>query len=112
MVERLQAGAEHAVSVMGNSQSQARGSVEQAVAADEALNVITSMVSQINEMNTQIASAAEQQSAVAEEINKNINTISEVSERTAQGANDTAAASESMTDLASQLQAVVGRFKL
>jgi methyl-accepting chemotaxis protein len=112
MVERLQAGAEQAVSVMSNSQVQAKGSVDQAAEADESLHVITDMVSHINDMNTQIASAAEEQSAVAEEINKNINTISEVSVRTAQGANETAAASESMTSLASQLQAVVRRFKV
>ncbi|WP_455203351.1 methyl-accepting chemotaxis protein [Kaarinaea lacus] len=112
MVERLQVGAEKAVSVMNQSQEQAKGSVDQASQADESLDIITTMVAQINDMNTQIASAAEEQSAVAEEINKNIVNISQVSTQTSQGANQTAAASETMTALASQLQAVVGRFKL
>ena len=75
MVERLQSGAEKAVNVMNQSQSQAKDSVEQAAMANESLVAIASMIAQINDMNMQIASAAEEQSSVAEEINKNIISI-------------------------------------
>jgi methyl-accepting chemotaxis protein len=112
MVERLQTGAEKAVSVMDQSQSQAKDSVEQAALANESLVAIASMISQINDMNTQIAAAAEEQSAVAEEINKNIISISQISTQTSHGANETSQASNTMKGLASELQAVVGRFKL
>jgi methyl-accepting chemotaxis protein len=112
MVERLQSGAEKAVNVMNQSQSQAKDSVEQAALANESLAAIASMIAQINDMNTQIASAAEEQSSVAEEINKNIISISQISTQTAHGANETSEASNTMKGLASELQAVVGRFKL
>ncbi|WP_455212648.1 methyl-accepting chemotaxis protein [Kaarinaea lacus] len=112
MVERLQTGAEKAVNVMNQSQSQAKDSVEQAALANDSLASIASMIAQINDMNIQIAAAAEEQSAVAEEINKNVISISQISTQTAQGANETSAASATMKTLASELQAVVGRFKL
>lgn len=112
MVERLQSGAEKAVNVMNQSQSQAKDSVEQAAQANDSLTAIASMIAQINDMNMQIAAAAEEQSAVAEEINKNIISISQISMQTAQGANETSAASNTMKTLASELQSVVGRFKL
>jgi methyl-accepting chemotaxis protein len=112
MVERLQTGAEKAVSVMNQSQSQAKDSVEQAALANESLAAIASMIVQINDMNTQIASAAEEQSSVAEEINKNIISISQISTQTSHAANETSEASNTMKGLASELQAVVGRFKL
>ena len=112
MVERLQSGAEKAVSVMQQSQSQAKDSVQQAAHANESLAAIAAMIAQINDMNTQIASAAEEQSAVAEEINKNIISISQISNQTAQGAKETSAAGNTMKTLASELQAVVGRFTL
>jgi methyl-accepting chemotaxis protein len=112
MVERLQSGAEKAVNVMNQSQSQAKDSVEQAALANESLVAIASMIAQINDMNTQIASAAEEQSSVAEEINKNIISISQISTQTAHGANETSEASNTMKGLATELQAVVGRFKL
>jgi methyl-accepting chemotaxis protein len=112
MVERLQMGAEKAVNVMNQSQSQAKDSVEQAALANDSLAAIASMISQINDMNMQIAAAAEEQSAVAEEINKNVISISQISTQTAQGANETSEASNTMKALASELQAVVGRFKL
>ena len=112
MVERLQSGAEKAVTVMNQSQSQAKDSVEQAALANESLSAIATMIAQINDMNMQIAAAAEEQSAVAEEINRNIISISQISTQTAQGANETSASSNTMKNLASELQAVVGRFKL
>ena len=102
MVERLQAGAEKAVSVMNQSQSQAKDSVEQAALANDSLASIAAMIAQINDMNMQIAAAAEEQSAVAEEINKNVISISQISTQTAQGANETSAASNTMKTLASE----------
>ena len=66
----------------------------------------------INDMNTQIASAAEEQSAVAEEINRNVTNISQIGDQTAEGVGQTAAASENLAQLSTQLQTVVGQFKL
>ena len=112
MIERLQNGANQAVSVMEMGRAKAEESVEQAAKAGEALQAITGMVDSIKGMNMQIASAAEQQSSTAEEINRNIVNISEVSQETAGGSQQTASASEELARLASDLQSQVGKFKV
>lgn len=112
MIERLQNGANQAVSVMEMGRAKAEESVEQAAKAGEALQAITGVVDSIKGMNMQIASAAEQQSATAEEINRNIVNISEVSQETAGGSQQTASASDELARLASDLQGQVGKFKI
>ncbi|MFZ5593946.1 MAG: methyl-accepting chemotaxis protein [Pseudomonadota bacterium] len=111
MIQRLQHGASEAVQVMIQGRSQAQASVQQAAKAGESLEAITRAVSNITDMNTQIASAAEEQSAVAEEINRNILTISQIGDQSAAGAQQIATASEELARLAAQLQSLVGRFK-
>jgi methyl-accepting chemotaxis protein len=112
MIERLQNGANQAVSVMEMGRSKAVESVEQAAKAGEALQSITSVVDNIKSMNMQIASAAEEQSATAEEINRNIVNISEVAQETAGGSQQTASASDELARLASDLQGQVAKFKV
>ena len=112
MIESLQSGAAQAVTVMGQGREQAQTSVEQASKAGDSLHAITTAVSTISEMNTHIASAADEQSSVAEEINRSINNIGSIGEQTAQGAQKTAAASEEMTQLATQLQSMVSHFTI
>lgn len=112
MIERLQNGANQAVSVMEMGRAKAEESVEQAAKAGEALQSITGVVDNIKSMNMQIASAAEEQSATAEEINRNIVNISEVAQETAGGSQQTASASDELARLASDLQSQVGKFKV
>ena len=112
MIERLQAGTSQAVEVMNRGREQAGASVEQASKASESLGAITDAVATINRMNKQIANAANEQGSVASEINQNINIISEIGEQTSQGAQQTANASQKMAQLASQLQNLVGQFKV
>jgi methyl-accepting chemotaxis protein len=112
MIEKLQAGAQSAVKVMDDSRSRAEDSVSQAAQAGTSLEAITRAVSQITDMNTQIATAAEQQSSVAEEINRNVVNISDIVDRTAEGAQQTSTASEELANLAGQLQQLVNQFKV
>ncbi|HHM05686.1 MAG TPA: methyl-accepting chemotaxis protein [Gammaproteobacteria bacterium] len=112
MIERLQTGAQHAVSVMEESRGKAHDSVKQAAQAGEALEAITLKVSTISDMNTQIASAAEEQSAVAEEINRNITNISNVAHEAASASQQTASASQELSKLAAHLQNLVGQFRV
>lgn len=112
MIERLQSGASDAVSVMEQGRKQAESSVQQADQAGRALEAITQAVATINDMNAQIASAAEEQSAVAAEVDRNIINISSVADQTAQGAQQTAAASEQLARLATELQSRVAKFKV
>ena len=112
MIERLQSGANQAVSAMQLGRSKAEESVEQAAKAGQALEAITGVVDNIKTMNMQIASAAEQQSATAEEINRNIVNITEVAQETASGSRETASASDELARLAAELQSQVGSFQV
>ncbi|MFQ5471014.1 MAG: methyl-accepting chemotaxis protein [Gammaproteobacteria bacterium] len=111
MIDRLQAGTKNAVVVMQNSHSEAADSVTKAGNAGDALEEITKSVSNISNMNLQIASAAEEQGAVAEEINRNINAINDVVVESADGANQTATACEDLARLTNNLQAMMRQFK-
>ncbi len=111
MIESLQAGSKEAVHLMAESREQAQTGVEQTAKAGDALTAIADEVGRINDMNTQIASAAEEQGAVAEEINKNVLTINQVGDESAQGAEQTARASEDLASLASELQQMMVKFK-
>jgi methyl-accepting chemotaxis protein len=112
MIGQLQVRSRLAVEVMERSREQVGSTVQFATQAGIALEAITQAVEQINEMSSQIASAAEQQGAVAEEINSNIVKISGMTNQTAEGAEETATASADLTRMASELQAVVGQFKV
>jgi methyl-accepting chemotaxis protein len=111
-IERLQTRAKSAAHVMEQGQCQAKSSVEQAASAGDALRRINEKIDQINNMNTQIATASEQQSAVTEEIKRNINNIGEISNQTAQGAHATSESSQQLMDLANQLRTTVRQFKI
>lgn len=112
IIEALQSKAASAVSVMEGAREHARTGSEQVEHAAESLAEIAGAVSTVNAMNNQIASAAEQQRCVSEEINKNITQISEATEQTVAGAQQTASASEQLTQLSLRLSALMGEFKL
>lgn len=112
MIERLQTASKEAVKAMDETNSQARKGTDFAIKTGEVLESITSAINQISDMNTQIASAAEEQSVVAEEINRNVVGINQIGEKTANGAQQTASASEGLNSLAGQLQRIVGQFKI
>lgn len=112
MIGRLQKGANSAVEVMESSYERAQGTVEQAAKAGTSLDVITSAVATISEMNLQIAHAAKEQSSVAEEINKNIIEINGVAEETTQSSQHITSASLELNQLANQLTDLVGQFKV
>lgn len=110
MIDKLQQGSQNAVSAMTLSKNNATESVDHANKAGMALAMITSSVSNISDMSTQIASAAEEQAIVTEEINRNISTVNEIMARTADGANETTAASEELAQLAANMNNLALRF--
>lgn len=111
MIERLQEGTKSAVKAMQQGEEKTQHTVDKAQQAGEALTSITAAVSKIVEMNTQIASAADEQSSVAEDINHNITSISTLSVQAAEGAEHTAAASQELERLATDLQNRMSSFK-
>ena len=112
MIGTIQQGTQEAVGAMAQSSEQASRSQTLAASADTALDEITRMVSKINEMNLTIAAAAEEQAQVAREVDKNLIAIRDIATQTATGAQETSAASNELTRLASALNSMVGRFRL
>jgi len=112
VIEKLQTGSRKAVEVMNKSSEEAQSVVTQATKAGASLVAISSAVGRINDMSTQIASAAEEQSATADEINRNIISITEMSNETSTGAQQTATASDDLARLGTELQSLVGQFKV
>jgi methyl-accepting chemotaxis protein len=85
-----------------------KSSRESGGALQDILDDIEGVTVQIN----QIATAAEEQNAVTGEISSNIHQINGVVLETAKGAHETAAAAARLYTLSSDLQQIVGRFKL
>jgi len=112
MITALQNGAGNAVKVMEGAQSKALESSGLVENAAESLGAIAGSISAINDMNTMIASAAEEQSVVAEEMQTNMNNIREVANRSADGAQQTAQASEELARLAANQQSLMAQFKV
>ena len=111
MIERLQSRAQNAVSSMETGRSQVGNSVIQAKEAGESLDMITSAVTQIRDMNIQIANAAEEQTAVADEMSANITAISQVAMETAEGSQVIRSAGDSLQDLTTQSRSVLAQFQ-
>jgi len=112
MITTLQDGTGNAVKVMEGAQSKAQESSDSVSKAMESLATIAGSVSSINDMNTMIASAAEEQSAVAAEMQTNMNNIREVADRSADGAQQTAEASEELARLAAEQQSLMAQFSI
>ncbi len=112
MIAQLQERARRAVSVMESSQRVAEQTAVSAGSAGEKLGAIAKQVTQISDMNTQIASAAEEQSAVAEEINRNVVSIRGIASEAAQSANQASAASAELARLANSLNGLMGGFRV
>lgn len=111
MIESLQSGTKAAVGAMESSRNQAQLGVEKISSAGDALTTIVNGIEHINDMNAQIASAAEEQSTVAEDINQNVVKISEVAVTSAANSAQTQIASEELSRLSVDLQALVSQFK-
>lgn len=112
MIELLQERVKEAVSVMDNSSAQGKNTVEQASRASESLKSITSAVSTITNMNTQIAAAAEEQTVVTEEISKNVQQVADIAEDSSVKAIELEKTSTELIHLENRLADIVNQFKV
>jgi methyl-accepting chemotaxis protein len=110
VVERLQAEAERAAEDMIANEARARETVEAANSAGHSLSSITSAVTEISDMSTQIATASEEQSSVAEEINRNVISINQIAEETAQASQATQTSSEELGSVVDQMRRMLRQF--
>ncbi len=112
MIEKLQQGADSAVTVMAKGIDTVEASVQQATQTGESLKSISDTVNSISDVNTQIASAIEEQSVVAEDINKNIVIVDDLAQRSEEASINIASANEQLNQLAENLSKKVSQFKI
>jgi len=112
MIERLQRGAQNAVSVMKESQAVSNLSMEKAQDAMESLGRIASGITEISNMTHQIATASEEQTSVVEELNSSITRISDQSQDTARIAGENDALSNELSEVGETLYEKVARFRV
>ena len=111
MIGRLQQGSREAVEVMEVGRNRARSSVERASEAGQSLQLISGAVTAITDMNTQIASAAEEQTAVAEDINRKVVNINGIADQSVEAITQVADATQKLSALSAELQAMVQQFR-
>ncbi len=112
MITQLQTSANSAVELMEKSVVEAAEGVDLVTNAGSELDGIVAQVSQINEMNFQIATAAGQQSAVAEEMNQNLDNVRELVQASVVVVGELLETSEIMQSNAEELDGKIQSFNV
>jgi methyl-accepting chemotaxis protein len=112
LIATLREGTRCSVENMRQSGVLVAQTVEDANQTEGALAEIAVAVSQIFEMNQQIAAAAEQQTAVAEEISRSVTSIRDIADQSALAMDESASSSIQLAELGRELQDMAGHFRL
>ncbi|HHQ4480941.1 TPA: methyl-accepting chemotaxis protein [Aeromonas veronii] len=112
IIETLQARANQAKEVTGQSCEMIRQCVDQSEQTGIGIQQIEEAVAQIADMAIQIASACGEQDAVSDELGRNVERINESANEVALGADHTARACLELSQLAVGLKQTIGRFRL
>jgi len=111
IIESVQQGARKTVSVMAESRDISSHSVEIFQQAAVQLTQITRAIEDINDLNTQVATAAEEQAAVADDIARDIADVSQQTEETAQAVSSLRELTGLMQQMAQRNLALGQRFQ-
>ena len=111
-IEQLQSAARSAVQKMQQSTVQAEQSVSSANQAGESLQVITTSIRRIREMNQHSASATEEQQSMANTIVNHVVDIVKHTEHSSQSAGNIAKASRELANLAQNLENITRLFRV
>jgi len=111
MIQKLQAGAQEAVTAVKISQDISNDTVAQTSKADDSLSEIDKLMEVISDMNTQIARATEQQSQAADEVNLRINDLAGMTNDSLTNADQLNDASLQLKTSSNNMSQVVSRFK-
>jgi methyl-accepting chemotaxis protein-2 (aspartate sensor receptor) len=112
MIKAIQSETRDAVAAMSAAVHEVEQGTNDATSSGAALDEILEEISSVTMQINQIATAAEEQNATTGEITSNITRISDTVIETSRGAQETAAAASQLSDLATTLQQLVGRFKV
>jgi methyl-accepting chemotaxis protein len=108
----LQQSAKNAVTSITQSKEQVDEVVNQAQLSSEVLVTISEVITNINDMSNQIATASEEQGVVAEEINMNVVNIHDKSQENVEAITKLSKAGRELAQLSVQMQTLVSRFKV
>lgn len=111
-IEKLSLESTEAVAAMDESLNNSKVLDEKAAMSGQALQEITSAVDAISGMNITVANAVEEQSVTAEEINRSIDNLKAMAIESDSHSKDTLTEVQSLTDLATDMQALLNRFKV
>ncbi|MGL5360859.1 MAG: methyl-accepting chemotaxis protein [Shewanella sp.] len=112
MLSELHKLVSQAVKTMEESQQSCVRSVASSRAISESLGSVTSAVTAINDMSTQIATAATEQSSVTEEINRNVYAIQDIVNELLQSSDAAARVSQTVSLEGVTLSKLVGQFRI
>jgi methyl-accepting chemotaxis protein len=112
LIATLREGVRRSVEDMSKSGTLVEQTVQDANQTEGALTGIAGSVTQIFEMNQQIAAAAEQQSAVAEEISRSVTLIRDIADQSSTAMDESAGSSIRLAELGVELQGMAGHFRL
>ena len=112
MIRQIQQDTRGAVESMQQGTVKVTSGVDLVNKTGEALARIVEMVSESADMIRQIAVASEEQSVATQQIANDIENVAKVTKESASGANESAKASHDLSQLATELQGIVGSFKL
>jgi methyl-accepting chemotaxis protein len=110
MVTNIQEETRKAVDAMNNSSKQVDAGVERAMGAGTALEEIITGASAVQSNIAQIATAATEQASTTDEMAHNMEQISKMVEESATASLEAARAITSLSEQATKLQALTGRF--
>ena len=111
-ITQFQRGTAEVVDTVTRSRTRAQSGIEKVSESSQILDSIYDNISNISDMNTQVATAAKEQGYASEEINRNVVRINELANVCHEQANQAAQASTELAQLGSELQGTVQRFKV
>lgn len=112
MIEQLLDGSNKAVVAMEQGLDKVNQSVDKIQNTEEAFSEIVASITDVNDMNMQIATAAEEQSCVTEEMNTNVHSISVQSTRTNKNVEQLEGKIASLITMAKSLKLQVSQYDL
>ena len=111
MIQSIQTETKSAVEAMESGTKQVQLGVESTTQAGTSLHEIIKTSEQVGDMVMLIATAATEQASAADEINGNVEQIAKITQETAAGAGESAKAIHELSNLATDLQTLVSKFK-
>ncbi|ULA68380.1 MAG: hypothetical protein LZF62_340130 [Nitrospira sp.] len=112
MIRQIQQDTRGAVDSMQHGKEKVSAGVDLANKTGQALTKIVRMVTESADMIQQIAVASEEQSTATQQIAADIENVAQVTKESAAGANESAKACQDLSQIAIELQRLVGNFRV